>query len=238
MERKNKDGEVFNHSWNCGEEGESEDVEVLRLRDQQRRNFLVTLLLSQGVPMLTAGDEIGRTQQGNNNAFCQDNEISWLDWSLRSQNAQLLQFTRDLIDLRRHHPIFRRRKWFEGLEINNSGVSDIGWFNPDGFMTGEKEWSLGFAKAIALFLNGREMSMTNNQGKKIVDHSFMLFFNAHYEAIKFVIPGMLSRQDWVTVIDTTRPVLLNAGAGGARYRDDMLIQVDARSIVVLKTVLK
>ena len=232
---ENKDGEQFNHSWNCGEEGESDDPEVLRLRNQQRRNFLVTLLLSQGVPMLTAGDEFGRTQKGNNNAFCQDNEISWVDWSLPHKNAELLNFVRHLIDLRSRHPIFRRRKWFQGQDIHGSGVTDIAWYNPDGFMTGEKEWSLGFAKAIALYLNGREIPLCDKKGQKITDHSFMLFFNAHYESIKFVIPSALSKQEWVMVIDTTQSRILEIGK---RYRDDMLIQVDARSLVVLKTVMK
>ena len=232
---ENKDGEQFNHSWNCGEEGESDDPEVLRLRNQQRRNFLVTLLLSQGVPMLTAGDEFGRTQKGNNNAFCQDNEISWVDWSLPHKNAELLNFVRHLIDLRSRHPIFRRRKWFQGQDIHGSGVTDIAWYNPDGFMTGEKEWSLGFAKAIALYLNGREIPLCDKKGQKITDHSFMLFFNAHYESIKFVIPSALSKQEWIMVLDTTQSRILEIGK---RYRDDMLIQVDARSLVVLKTVMK
>nr|AGI19289.1 GlgX2 [Cyanobacterium sp. CLg1] len=229
---ENKDGEQFNHSWNCGEEGDSKDPEVLSLRNQQRRNFLVTLMLSQGVPMLTAGDEIGRTQKGNNNAFCQDNEISWVDWSLEHKNAELLKFVRDLIDLRHQHPVFRRRKWFQGQDIHGSGVSDIGWFNPDGFVTAETQWNLGFAKAIALFLNGQEIPLKDQQGQRVVDNSFLLFFNAHYEAIEFVIPESLGKQDWIMVIDTTQSRLLESGK---RYRHDVSIKVEARSLVVLKT---
>ena len=228
----NKDVETFNHSWNCGIEGETDDVEVLTLRNQQRRNFLVTLILSQGVPMLTSGDEIGRTQKGNNNAFCQDNEISWLDWSLRERNAELLKFVTDLIDFRNRHPVFRRRKWFQGQDIHGSGVSDIGWFNPDGFETAETQWSLGFAKAITLFLNGQEIPLQGKQGERIIDSSFLLFFNAHYEAIEFFIPGKFSHEEWITVIDTTKPHLLESGN---RYQGNVAVQVEARALVVLQT---
>jgi glycogen operon protein len=229
----NNDGETFNHSWNCGIEGETDDAEVLALRNQQRRNFLVTLLLAQGVPMITSGDEIGRTQKGNNNAFCQDNEISWFDWSLRKKNAELFQFVTDLIDFRHRHPVFRRRKWFQGQDIHGSGVSDIGWFNPDGFETAESQWSFGFAKAIALFLNGQEIPLQGKQGQRIIDSSFLFFFNAHYEAIEFMIPGKFSGEEWITVIDTTKPHLLKSGN---RYQGNVPVQVEARSLLVLQTV--
>ena len=228
----NLDGEEFNHSWNCGVEGETNDIEVLNLRNQQRRNFLVTLMLSQGVPMLVCGDELGKTQKGNNNAFCQDNELSWLDWSLQKRNAELFNFTRDLIDFRRQHPVFRRRKWFQGQDIHGSGVSDIGWFNPDGKETTDKQWSLGFAKAIALFLNGKEIPLQGKQGEQIIDNSFLLFFNAHYESIEFIIPPALRSQQWVVVIDTTKPHLLETGK---RYYGNMFIPIEARSLIVLQT---
>jgi glycogen operon protein len=228
----NKDGETFNHSWNCGVEGETDDVEILRLRNQQRRNFLVTLMLSQGVPMLVGGDELGRTQQGNNNAFCQDNEISWLDWSLLEKNAELLKFVTDLINFRHRHPVFRRRKWFQGQNIHGSDVSDIIWFNPDGFQTGEEQWTLRFAKAIALFLNGDEIPLRGRQGEQIRDNSFLLFFNAHYETINFVIPSGLNEQEWIIVIDTTKSHLLRSEK---RYQGGMLIPIEARSLVVLQT---
>ena len=229
----NLDGEEYNHSWNCGVEGETDDVEVLQLRNQQRRNFLVTLMLSQGVPMLASGDELGRTQKGNNNAFCQDNEISWLDWSLQERNAELLNFTSNLIYFRRRHPVFLRRKWFQGRDIHGSGVSDIGWFNPDGYQTAEEQWSLVFAKAITLFLNGGEIPLQGKQGERLVDDSFLLFFNAHYEPIKFTIPSGLKAQEWAVVIDTTKPQLVEAGE---RYRPGVPIPVEARSLVVLQTV--
>lgn len=229
----NNDGETFNHSWNCGIEGETDDVEVLALRNQQRRNFLVTLLLAQGVPMITSGDEIGRTQKGNNNAFCQDNEISWFDWSLREKNGELFRFVTNLIDFRHRHPVFRRRKWFQGQDIHGSGVSDIGWFNPDGFETEESQWSFGFAKAIALFLNGQEIPLQGKQGQRIIDSSFLLFFNAHYEAIEFMIPGKFSGEEWITVIDTTKPHLLKSSS---RYQGNVPVQVEARSLLVLQTV--
>src|SRR5207253_7418758 len=128
----NNDGDSHNRSWNCGAEGPTDDPEVLALRERQKRNFLTTLFLSQGVPMLLSGDEQGRSQGGNNNAYCQDNEISWLDWTQRDENLALLGFTRRVMDLRRAHPVFRRRKWFQGRQLYGSGVVDIGWFNPDG----------------------------------------------------------------------------------------------------------
>ena len=231
----NLDGEEFNHSWNCGVEGETNDVEVLSLRNQQRRNFLVTLMLSQGVPMLVSGDELGRTQKGNNNAFCQDNDLSWVDWSLQERNAELFKFIRDLIDFRRQHPVFRRRKWFQGQDIHGSGVNDIGWFNPDGRETTDKQWSLGFAKAIALFLNGKEIPLQGKQGEQIIDDSFLLFFNAHYEPIEFILPTVLRSQKWLVVIDTTKAHLLKQGK---YYQGNMFIPIEARSLVVLKTVSK
>ena len=161
----NRDGESHNRAWNCGVEGDTDDPQVLRLRNQQRRNFLVTLMLSQGVPMLLSGDELGRTQKGNNNAYCQDNELSWLDWDLQESNESLLDFTRQLIYFRRQHPVFRRRKWFQGRAIRGSDASDITWFNPDGTQMTEEQWNVGFTKAIAIFLNGEAIPTPGPAGR-------------------------------------------------------------------------
>ncbi|MEC4893442.1 MAG: glycogen debranching protein GlgX [Oscillatoria sp. PMC 1051.18] len=229
----NNDGESHNRSWNCGVEGPTEESKVLRLRNRQRRNFLTSLMLSQGVPMLLSGDEIGRTQQGNNNAYCQDNEISWLDWDLQDENAALLDFARQLIYFRRQHPNFRRRKWFQGRAIHGSGVNDIGWFNPDGGqMTGE-QWQDGFAKAVGIFLNGEEIATPGERGERVMDDSFYLLFNAHYETIEFILPEGLQNREWAVVIDTTKPRFVQVGK---RYKEDKPIPVMGRAIVVLRRI--
>ncbi|MGK7922269.1 MAG: glycogen debranching protein GlgX [Trichodesmium sp.] len=227
----NNDGEDHNSSWNCGEEGETDDPDVLNLRNRQRRNFLVTLMLSQGVPMLLAGDELGRTQKGNNNAYCQDNEISWLDWDLQAENSALLDFTKQLIYFRRQHPIFHRRKWFQGRAIHGSRVNDIGWYNPDGGEMTEEQWNIDFAKAIGIFLNGEEITTTGDRGERIVDDSFLVLFNAHYELLEFTIPPGLQKRNWQVIIDTTQPRFLE---NGKQYQGKIPIPVTERSIVVLR----
>lgn len=227
----NRDGESHNRSWNCGVEGETDDLKVLSLRNRQRRNFLVTLMLSQGVPMLLSGDELGRTQKGNNNAYCQDNELSWLDWDLQEENEALLDFTRQLIYFRRQHPVFRRRKWFQGQAIHGSGVGDISWFNPDGGEMTEEQWNIGFAKAIGIFLNGEAIPTRGKQGERVMDDSFMLLFNAHYEAIEFMIPPGLRQWEWSAIVNTTKPHFVERGK---LYRDKLSIPVEERSLVVLQ----
>lgn len=204
-----RDGESHNRSWNCGAEGETNKPEILQLRQQQQRNFLVTLMLSQGVPMLLAGDEMGRSQQGNNNPYCQDNEISWVNWGL--QDAALLEFSQQLINFRLQHPIFRRRKWFQGRAIHGSDVRDIAWFNPDGGEMTEKQWNDGLAKAIAIFLNGQEIPTPGSRGERIVDDDFLILFNAHYEGIEFTLPKVLQQWEWITLIDTTKPQFAKQG---------------------------
>jgi isoamylase len=229
----NRDGENHNRSWNCGVEGDTNDPEVLTLRQQQQRNFLVTLMLSQGAPMLLSGDEMGRSQQGNNNAYCQDNEISWLDWDLKEENESLLDFARQLISFRRRHPVFRRRKWFQGRAIHGTTVNDIGWFNPDGGKMTEEQWNDGFAKAIAIFLNGQEISEPGERGERIMDESFVLFFNAHYEMIEFTIPKGLQHWQWQVIIDTTQPRFVE---NGMWFTSNKPIEVAERSVTVLKRV--
>ncbi len=196
----NADGASDNRSWNCGAEGESDDPEVLQRRRGQQRNFLTTLVLSQGVPMLLAGDEIGRTQRGNNNAYCQDNELSWFDWS--DVDDDLLQFTRDVIALRRTHPVFKRRRWFHGRAIR--GVADIGWCKPDGAEMTDDDWDAGFARSVGMFVNGDVIPGPDARGRTIVDDSFLLLFNAHHEPLDWKLPTAWGDQ-WTIVIDTTTP---------------------------------
>jgi len=227
----NQDGESHNRSWNCGVEGETDDPEVLRLREQQRRNFLVTLMLSQGIPMLLGGDEMGRTQKGNNNAYCQDNEISWFDWDLVSGNQDLLDFTRELIYFRRQHPVFRRRKWFQGRAIHGAGISDIAWFNPDGSEMTDEQWEVGYAKAVGVFLDGNQIPSPGPQGQRISDDSFLLFFNAHYETLEFALPTGLEEKEWVTVIDTKEPRFVQEEQV---FTGKQTVPVTERSIVVLR----
>jgi glycogen operon protein len=228
----NRDGSEDNRSWNCGVEGETDDPDVLALRERQKRNFLTTLMLSQGVPMLVAGDEMGRSQQGNNNAYCQDNEISWLNWDLPKKNADLLQFTRQLAQFLKDHPVFRRRKWFQGRAIHGSGVSDLAWFNPDGVEMTEEQWQVDYAKVISIFLNGEEIATPNTRGERIIDDNFLLFFNAYWEAIEFVLPDKFQKQHWITVIDTTEAIFLEDK--NITYTADQLVPVEGRSVVVLK----
>ena len=228
---ENRDGESHNRAWNCGAEGKTDNPAVLNLRKKQRRNFLTSLMLSQGVPMLLMGDEMGRTQRGNNNPYCQDNEISWLDWDLQEENEALLDFTRQLIDFRRRHPVFRRRKWFLGRAIRGSSVRDIGWYNPDGGEMTQEQWNSGFAKAIAIYLNGEEIASPGPRGERIIDECFLLFFNAHYEMLEFTIPKWLQEWEWLTIVDTTKQLFVRRGK---RYIDDKPVKVEERSIVILK----
>ncbi|MBW4456351.1 MAG: glycogen debranching protein GlgX [Nostoc indistinguendum CM1-VF10] len=226
-----RDGESHNRSWNCGVEGETDDPDVIRLRERQRRNFLATLMLSQGVPMLLAGDEIGCTQKGNNNAYCQDNEISWRDWSLQKSNSELLDFSRELIDFRHKHPVFRRRKWFQGRPIHGFGINDIGWFNADGSEMTEKQWLVSYAKAMEIFLNGEGIVTPGRRGERIIDESFLVFFNAHYEMIEFALPNVFQDREWEIVIDTNESRFLSPGK---LIIGEQTVPVTDRSIMVLR----
>jgi isoamylase len=196
----NRDGEDHNRSWNGGAEGPTDNPDVLRLRNRQMRNFLATLLLSQGVPMLCGGDELGRTQQGNNNAYCQDNEISWYDWE--AADTSLLGFVRDLIKLRSQHPVFTRRRWFQGRPIRGNDVSDIGWFTPGGTEMSDQDWQAGFAKTLGVFLNGSAIRTMDERGKHVVDDSFYVMFNAHSEPVEFVLPESKWGEQWTIALDT------------------------------------
>ena len=196
----NQDGELHNHSWNCGTEGPTDDEEINELRSRMCRNLMATLLLSQGVPLLVAGDEMGRTQQGNNNAFCQDNELSWLDWELI--DGYMAAFTARLVNLRWTHPVFRRRRWFDGRVLGSEGVADLGWLHPDGTELDNHGSEPGFARSIAYYLNGEAIGSTDSRGAPIVDDSFMVVFNASHQDVAFVLPPERFGKSWVTVVDT------------------------------------
>ncbi|HVL03872.1 MAG TPA: glycogen debranching protein GlgX, partial [Acidimicrobiales bacterium] len=193
----NHDGESHNRSWNCGVEGPTDDPKVLELRRRQQRNFLATILLSQGVPMLLGGDELGRSQGGNNNAYCQDNEVSWYDWA--SPDEGLLGFTRWLIHFRRDHEVFRRRRWFQGRLIRGKGLVDIAWFRTDGEEMSDDDWQ-GCATTLGMFLNGQALASPDARGEHVVDDSFIVLFNAHYEPVSFVLPSTWG-EHWEMVLD-------------------------------------
>jgi len=198
----NRDGTDDNRSWNCGAEGPTDDPDILTLRARQQRNILVTLMLSQGVPMLLAGDEIGRTQNGNNNAYCQDNEISWLDWAAVDQ--ELHAFCRRLIAFRHAHPAFRRRRWFLGHAIHGADCEDIAWFTHQGTQMSEEHWGEGHAKSLGIFINGDTIPNPNTHGDPVTDASFYLIFNAHHEALTFTLPGSPWGEQWALLLDTAR----------------------------------
>jgi glycogen operon protein len=198
----NRDGHNHNLSWNCGVEGPTDDPAVLDLRARQQRNFIATLLLSQGVPMLLAGDEIGRTHRGNNNAYCQDNALSWVDWTQGERQQALLAFTRRLMALRAHHPVFRRRDFFQGRPLFGSSVRDIVWLQPDGTEMTEQAWGEGHARALAVFLSGDGLNDVDAQGHPLRDDSFALLFNAHCEAVPFTLPHGLASTAGELLVDT------------------------------------
>ncbi|HKF75249.1 MAG TPA: glycogen debranching protein GlgX [Candidatus Dormibacteraeota bacterium] len=223
----NRDGESYNRSWNCGTEGPTQDPEIRALRERQKRNFLATLLLSQGVPMISGGDEIGRTQRGNNNAYCQDNEISWFDWE--NQDVDLLGFVTRLIRLRREHPVFRRRRWFQGQEIRGEERIDIAWFKPDGGQMTQHDWRNGFARSLGVFMNGEEIASPDERGRRLRDDSFFLLLNAHDQPLRFVLPRGPFGRRWMRVLDTADPLPRFYRAGGQ-------VPVAGRSLALLRRV--
>lgn len=225
----NKDGESHNRSWNCGTEGETDDESINKLRKQQIRNFLTTLFLSQGVPMLVAGDELGRTQNGNNNAYCQDNEISWINWD--KADHELLDFSRKLISLYKSHPVFSRRRWFQGYPIKGIGVEDIAWFLPEGTEMNEDNWKNDFAKSLAVYLNGQGIRSVDDQGNKIIDKSFYIIFNAYHDQIEYKLPPKKYGQQWEKVLDTFEGIIEESGP---KYNAEDIIKVNGRSVILLR----
>ncbi len=224
---ENRDGESYNRSWNCGAEGPTRDEEVIRLRRRQVRNFMATLLLSQGVPMILGGDELGRTQQGNNNVYCQDNEISWYDWS--TIDNELLVFCRNLIRFRKNHPAFRRRGWFQSKVVRGSETRDIAWFTDQGKEMIEQDWQQ-YTKTLGIFLNGA-VRMPNPQREAQVDDNFYILINAHHESLTFILPDYQWSSRWLFVFDTDTGWSEN---GNKEYSAGDKIQIEARSLCVLR----
>jgi glycogen operon protein len=207
---ENRDGANDNHSWNMGAEGPTDDPQIIELRERQKRNLLATLLLSQGVPMICGGDEIDRDQHGNNNAYCQDNNLTWYDWNLDERRLALLEFTRKLIRLRRDHPNFHRRKFYQDRSIRRSDVTDIVWIRPDGGEMTDEEWSAGWVRCLGVMLNGETLDHLDESGERILDDTFLIMLNCHHEPIKFYPPAPPVNRPWEVIIDTNRPDLVPA----------------------------
>jgi glycogen operon protein len=226
----NADGESHNRSWNCGAEGPTTDKAVLRLRQRQRRNFLATLLMSQGVPMIAHGDELGRTQRGNNNGYCQDNEITWIDWDLTPEDAAHLDFTRALVKLRKDHATLRRRRFFRGAAAQGgeSEIGDIAWFTPSAEHMAEQDWNHSFARSVMVFLNGDKIQEPDARGNRIVDDSLLILLNADANKLGFLIPSLQYGPRWSVVLDTNQKL-----KPGSMYSADSRITLAAHSVVVL-----
>lgn len=230
---KNSDGTDHDLSWNCGVEGPTNDPEITKLRERQKRNFLATLIFSQGVPMLLAGDEIGRTQQGNNNAYCQDNAISWIDWNLDKSRQELLKFTRLLIQLRNQHPVLQRRHFFQGRKITGSEVKDLAWFRPDGKEMTDEDWNNPHTNSLGLRLAGDVIEEVDERGKQIIDDTLLILMNNHHEPVPFVLPAYHPKVQWKTLMDTrevTGERRIQLVKGGESYG------LEARSLVLLQLI--
>jgi len=207
----NRDGNSNNVSWNCGVEGPTDDPEIRSLRERQKRNLLATLLLAQGVPMLLSGDEFGQTQQGNNNAYCQDNEIAWLDWTEDAERRSLRDFVQRLVALRRQHPTFRRRAFFEGRPIGESGAKDLLWLRPDGAEMTPDDWNDPNARCLGMLISGDGIQDLGPRGEAIRDDDFLLLLNAHHDDLPFVLPDADARP-WQRVLDSADPDIPPAAA--------------------------
>ncbi len=228
----NRDGDDHNISWNCGHEGPTTNSTVQGIRHRQRRNLLATLILSQGVPMLLAGDELGRTQGGNNNAYCQDNAISWVDWDLSPDDRDLLQFTRTMIRLFHEHPVLRRRRFFQGRKILSSKTKDITWFTPKGEEMSDEGWHGPELRAIAMRLAGDALNDVDDQGNPVADDTLLILLNAHHEEVKFRLPSLPKKKAWNLVINTRYPL---GKPPRRRYcRSGHRLTVSARSLVLMR----
>jgi glycogen operon protein len=226
----NRDGNNDNRSWNCGVEGPTDDPNIKALRAKQKRNLIATLFLSQGVPMMYAGDAIGHTQKGNNNAYCQDNDISWINWTVQPQDRDLLAFVQRMINLRKRHPVFRRRRFFQGRPIKGANVKDVVWLSPSGSEMSEGQWRDPGVRCLGMFLAGQGLDETDERGRKLGDENFLLLFNAYHEDVAFVLPSLHPGTRWAAWMDTSREDgLRTAGTheSGAPY------PLQARSLVVL-----
>lgn len=233
----NRDGESHNRSWNCGVEGPTDDPDITELRYRQMRNFWATLMVSQGTPMIAHGDELGRTQNGNNNVYCQDSELSWMDWSLVDKNSDLLAFARKVTALRKQHPVFRRRRFFEGEPIRSGDeVRDIAWLNPSSREMTHEDWGESFHKCVAVFLNGDAITAPNARGEQVVDDSFLLCFNAGDDPVEFSMPPDDYAQEWTVELDTNEPT------GSKEVPDQVVtaeekVSLPSRSLLILRKTL-
>ncbi len=207
----NRDGHEDNLSWNCGVEGPTDDPAIRSLRDRQKRNLLATLFLSQGVPMLRGGDELGQTQGGNNNAYCQDNELSWLPWEPGPEAQDLLAFVRRLSRIWQQHPVLQRRRFFQGRGIRGSGIKDVSWLMPSGAEMSDQDWS-AFVRCFGMRLAGDRIEEVDERGRRIAGDTVLVLFSSHHEEIAFSLPGTRSGQRWERVVDTARPEELSAEA--------------------------
>ncbi|QMV85623.1 glycogen debranching protein GlgX [Corynebacterium hindlerae] len=228
-----RDGESHNRSWNCGVEGPTDDPEIQQLRAQQRRNFLTTLLLSQGTPMIAHGDEMGRTQQGNNNVYCQDSELSWINWDQVEENADLVAFTKRLLEIRRDHPVFRRRRFLAGGPLgDNMPERDIAWLTPEGRLMTQDDWGFTSGKSIMVYLNGNAIAEPDERGQRVTDDSYLLCFNAYHEDIDFTLPNSALGGSWKLQIDTTDKTGIPADE--EIYQASGHLVVPGRSVMLLK----
>jgi glycogen operon protein len=207
-------------SWNCGAEGPTDDPQILELRERQKRNMMAMLFLSQGVPMLCGGDEMGRTQRGNNNAYCQDNELSWHHWKLDRPGRDMFAFVQRMINLRQEHPVLRRRRFFQGQRLHGSAVKDVSWFNPDGKEMTDEQWSQGFVRCLGMRLAGDAIEETDAKGRPIEGDTLLVLCNAHHEAMPFTMPAHKRGVRWERLFDTTHPQSedkVSLFKGGMRY---------------------
>jgi isoamylase len=225
------DGESHNRSWNCGVEGDTDDIEVIALREQQKRNFLATLFLSQGVPMLLHGDELGRTQQGNNNVYAQDSPLAWVDWERARDFESLTLFTGKLAKLRREHPVFHRRRFFRGRPVRGT-VEDIAWYTPAGEEMSEEDWDTGYARSLSVFLNGEAIREPDRRGEPVKDDQFWLLLNGNYDDMVFVIPDLGVGDSWLVEVDTHAPMLDDVDQRTFKVGEPLALA--ARSLMLLR----
>jgi glycogen operon protein len=227
----NRDGESNNNSWNCGAEGPTTDSGINALREKQKRNFLATLFLSQGVPMVSMGDEVGRTQKGNNNVYCQDNDVSWTNWNLTKEQQELLDFTKKLARLRHAQPVFHRRQFFQGRTLRGSSSKDIEFYEPNGKPMTDEAWNSGIVKCLGMRLAGDAIAELDEEGQKIVGDTFLVLLNAHFESIPFTLPACLPRWTWEREIDTADP-----GTPPLSIRPGVQYDLKGRSMAIIKMV--
>ena len=227
----NRDGSDANYSWNMGVEGPTDDPEIIARRERQKRNFLATLLFSQGVPMILGGDELGHTQNGNNNAYCQDNQLTWINWSLDDRQVELMEFTQKLIAIRRDHPNLHRRKFYQGRSIRGTEEKDIVWLRPDGQEMSDDEWNLGWVRSLGLRLNGETLGDVDEAGEPVNDDTFLIMLNCHHEPIEFFVPKPATVEAWEIIVDTNDPAL-GVGSRSCAFGDS--IELTPLSLVVAR----